>query len=89
MDAAFGDVLGFWKWLGSREGAGFAYAGDAYRLDEGIGIAVRKEAETLRHRLNDAVRAILADGTCEKINARYFLPSIYQADFPERLRTAC
>ena len=77
VDAAFGDALGFWKWLGSSEGAGFAYAGDTYRLDEGIGIAVRKEDEALRRRLNRAIRAILADGTYKKINARYFPFSIY------------
>lgn len=77
VDAVFGDALGFWKWLGSSEGADFAYAGDAYRLDEGIGIAVRKEDEALRQRLNRALRAILADGTYEKINARYFPFDIY------------
>jgi len=77
VDAAFGDALGFWKWLGSPEGAGFAYAGEPYRLDEGIGIAVRNEDEPLRQRLNNALRAILADGTYEKINARYFPFSIY------------
>ena len=77
VDAAFGDALGFWKWLGSPEGANFAYAGEPYRLDEGIGIAVRKEDETLRQRLNRAIRAILADGTYKTINARYFPFSIY------------
>ena len=77
VDAAFGDALGFWKWLGSPEGAGFAYAGETYRLDEGIGIAVRKEDEALRRRLNRAIQAILSDGTYEKINARYFPFGIY------------
>ena len=51
--------------------------GDAYELDEGIGIAVRKEDNTLRQRLNAALAAILADGTYGKINARYFPFSIY------------
>ena len=77
VDAAFGDALGFWKWLGSPEGEGFAYAGDPYRLDEGIGIAVRKEDDALRRRLNRAIRAILADGAYKTINARYFPFSIY------------
>ena len=77
LDAVFGDALGFWKWLGSPEGTNFAYAGEPYRLDEGIGIAVRKEDETLRQRLNRALRAILADGTYKKINARYFPFDIY------------
>ena len=77
VDAIFGDGLGFWNWLRSPEGAGFAFVGDGYHLDEGIGIAVRKEDEALRQRLNRALRAILDDGTYEKINARYFPFSIY------------
>ncbi len=77
VDAVFGDALGFWKWLNSPEGAGFAYAGATYRLDEGIGIAVRKEDEALRQRLNRALRAILAEGTYKQINARYFPFDIY------------
>ena len=51
--------------------------GDAYNLDEGIGIAVRKEDDALRQRLNAALAAILADGTYARINARYFPFSIY------------
>ncbi len=77
VDAVFGDALGFWNWLGSPEGAAFAFAGEGRRLDEGIGIAVRKEDETLRRRLNRALRTILADGAYEEINARYFPFSIY------------
>ena len=79
LDAVFGDGLGFWNWLRSPEGAGFAYVGDGYRLDEGIGIALRKEDEALRHRLNRALEAIPADGTYEKINAKYFPFSIYRS----------
>ena len=79
LDAVFGDGLGVWNWLRSPEGAGFAYVGDGYRLDEGIGIALRKEDEALRHRLNRALEAILADGTYEKINAKYFPFSIYRS----------
>ena len=77
VDAVMGDGLGFWNWLQSSQGADFEFAGDGYRLDEGIGIAVRKEDDTLRQRLNQAIEAILADGTYETINARYFPFSIY------------
>lgn len=77
IDAILGDGLGFWNWLQSPQGAGFEFAGDGYRLDEGIGIAVRKEDDTLRLRLNQAIGEILADGTYETINARYFPFSIY------------
>ncbi len=51
--------------------------GEGYRLDEGIGIAVRKEDETLRRRLNRALEGILSDGAYERINALYFPFSIY------------
>ena len=54
-----------------------AFVGDGHRLDEGIGIVVRKEDDALRIRLNRAIEAILADGSYEKINARYFPFSIY------------
>lgn len=77
VDAVFGDGLGFWNWLQSPKGTRFEFVGKGYRLDEGIGIAVRKEDEALRQRLNMAIRAIRADGTYEKINARYFPFSIY------------
>ncbi|MDE0045815.1 MAG: transporter substrate-binding domain-containing protein [bacterium] len=77
VDAVLGDGLGFWNWLQSPQGAEFEFAGDGYRLDEGIGIAVRKDDDTLRLRLNQAIGEILAGGTYETINARYFPFSIY------------
>lgn len=77
LDAVFGDGLGWHVWLESPEGDGFAFVGEGYRLDEGIGIAVRKDDPQLLRRLNEALRAILEDGTYEKINARYFPFSIY------------
>ena len=77
VDAIFGDGLGSHAWLEGAEGSGFEFAGAGYRLDEGIGMAVRKEDEGLRHRLNYALQGILADGTYEEINARYFPFSIY------------
>ena len=77
VDAVFGDGLGFWNWLRSPKGARFAFVGEGYHLDEGIGIAVRKEDGALLCRLNMAIKAILAEGIYEKINARYFPFSIY------------
>ncbi len=77
LDAMFGDGLGSYAWLQGPEGAGFAFVGEGYRLDEGIGIAVRHEDASLLSRLNRALDAILANGTYERINARYFPFSIY------------
>ena len=66
-----------YEWLQTDAGADYRLVGDAYSLDEGIGIAVRKEDDELRKRLNAALSAILADGTYAKINARYFPFSIH------------
>ena len=77
LDAMFGDGLGSYAWLQGVEGAGFEFVGEGYRLDEGIGIAVRHEDASLLSRLNGALQAILANGTYEQINARYFPFSIY------------
>ena len=77
LDAIFADGLVLHEWLTTQAGAGFALVGDAYELDEGIGIAVRKEDNVLRQRLNAALAAILADGTYARINTRYFPFSIY------------
>ena len=77
LDAVFGDGLGWHIWLDGPDGADFTFIGEGYRLDQGIGIAVRKDDPQLLHRLNEALQAILEDGTYEKINARYFPFSIY------------
>ena len=77
LDAMFGDGLGSHAWLQGPQGAGFEFVGEGYRLDEGIGLAVRHEDASLLSRLNGALRIILASGTYERINARYFPFSIY------------
>lgn len=77
LDAIFADGLVLHDWLKTKAGAGFMLVGKAYELDEGIGIAVRKDDDVLRQRLNAALAAILADGTYATINARYFPFSIY------------
>ncbi len=77
LDAMLGDSLGSYAWLQGPEGAGFEFVGEGYRLDKGIGMAVRHEDASLLSRLNGALKAILASGTYERINARYFPFSIY------------
>ena len=75
LDAVFGDELGLHAWLKDRPG--FRFVGPRHSLDEGIGIAVRKEDVELRQDLNAALAGILADGTYGKINGKYFPFSIY------------
>ena len=77
LDAMFGDGLGSYAWLQGPESADFAFVGEGYRLDDGIGIAVRHEDASLLQRLNGALEAILTNGTYERINARYFPFSIH------------
>lgn len=77
LDAVFGDGLMLYEWLQTEAGAEHQMVGDAYRMDEGIGIAVRKEDDELRKRLNAAIAAILGDGTYARINAKYFPFRIY------------
>ena len=77
LDAVLGDGLGLYSWLQSADGAAFRYVGHGLRLDEGIGLAVRREDDALRRDLNRALAEILADGTYSAINGRYFPFSIY------------
>ena len=44
---------------------------------EGTGIAVRMDDDGLQGRLNDALSAVLADGTYQEIDDRHFDFGIY------------
>ena len=54
-----------------------AVADDPAILGLGVGAGVRKGDDDLREALNKGIAAILADGTHEKITAKYFTTSIY------------
>ena len=54
-----------------------AVADDPAILGRGVGAGVRKGDDDLREALNKGIAAILADGTHEKITAKYFTTSIY------------
>ena len=71
------DSFAMWRFLKSDPGRGFAAVGGPLYVDEGIGIAVRKDEDTLRRRLNLAIARLRLDGTYQKINAKYFPFSIY------------
>ena len=76
LDAVFGDGLMLYEWLQSDGSDRYYLVGDGYSVDDGIGIAVRKEDNELRKALNTALADIVSDGTYAKINARYFPFSI-------------
>ena len=54
--------------------------GDVKGTETEAGIAVRKEDEALREKLNGAIDAIVADGTYAKIVGKYFDFDIYGND---------
>ncbi len=76
-DVVLADMLVTYEWLQKGAGEKFEFVGEEVNIDDSIGIAVRKEDDELRERLNKALAAIVADGTYEKINAKYFPFSIY------------
>jgi lysine-arginine-ornithine-binding protein len=77
VDLAISDSLVMWRFTTSPKGRDFAFVGEPIYVDDEIGIAVRKEDEALRRRLNEAIVRIRLDGTYQKINAKYFPFSIY------------
>ena len=76
-DTVLGDMLVNYEWLNSDAGQGFEFVGESFNRSDEIGIAVRKGEDDLREKLNAAIKAIIADGTYAKINAKYFPFNIY------------
>lgn len=77
VDVVLNDVYVSHDWLASDDGKGYAFIGEPVNEDDKIGIAVRKGDDELRQKLNEALAAIVKNGTYEKINAKYFPFSIY------------
>lgn len=77
LDAMLADKFVNYDWLQSEAGRDFEFKGEPVYDDDKIAIAVRKGDDELRQRLNQALKAILENGTYEKINAKYFPFSIY------------
>ena len=67
--------------LKTDQGKGFAFVGPAYSDQKwfglGSGIAIRKSDNDLRDQLNAAIDAIRANGTWDKIAAKYFDFDVY------------
>ena len=78
LDIVLSDELPTYNWLKTSEsGSKFEFKGDAFMKTDNIAIAIRKGDDKLKAKLNKALDAILADGTYQKINAKYFPFSIY------------
>ncbi|MCG4453128.1 ABC transporter substrate-binding protein [Pseudomonas sp. MMS21-TM103] len=76
LDGVLADTFVNWEWLKSDAGKDFEFKGAPVFDNDKIGIAVRKD-DPLREKLNSALQQIVADGTYQQINAKYFPFSIY------------
>jgi polar amino acid transport system substrate-binding protein len=77
LDIVLNDAYVTYDWLKSDAGKGFEFKGKPVYDDDKIGIAVAKGNNVLREKMNAALAAIRANGTYDKINAKYFPFSIY------------
>lgn len=85
LDLQVSDLFPMLDWVNnSEDGACCKLVGapvmDPRYIGEGIGMAVRQEDERLRQKLNEALAAIIADGTYEAINDKYFPINIYEME---------
>ena len=76
IDVTLADSGVLLKWVESDDAAGYAFVSDAFAPEEwfgaGEGIGIRKEDQDLKEIFNKALEDILADGTYEEINKKYF-----------------
>lgn len=78
LDALLVDKLVALEWMEKTDdGKCCEFVGEDVPIGGGVGIGIRKEDQDLKAMLNKAIAEILADGTYEKINAKYFPFSIY------------
>jgi lysine-arginine-ornithine-binding protein len=84
VDLIAADSFVLYDFLASKDGD-FAEAtgpdfDDPKYLGDGIGVGIRKGDDELKDRLNKAIKAIRANGTYQKINAKYFAFDVYGAE---------
>ena len=77
LDLVMGDNLPSYDWLQTDAGKNHEFVGEFIDINDRISIAVRKDDESLLEKLNEALIAILEDGTYQEINEKYFPFSIY------------
>ena len=82
LDLQLGDAIPLLMWTKTtKDGSCCTLAGslitERQYVGDGVGIAVRQEDNDLREQLNQALQAIIANGTYKKINDKYFPINIY------------
>lgn len=72
-DIGFGSSLAATlAFLKSPEGKDYSRVGAPVRLGGGVGVAMRKGEDTLRNKINAALKEITVNGVYKKINDKYF-----------------
>ena len=77
IDMLFVDKLPGLEWLKTADGGNYEFVGTDLPTD-GVGAGVRQADTDLRDQISEAIVAIKADGTYDKINAKYFPFSIWK-----------
>ena len=76
VELVLGDKLALSRFVKSREGACCRFIGDApvdaAFYGEGVGVGLRKEDRDLKTMFDRAIDRVMADGTYERIRAKYF-----------------
>ena len=79
LDGLVSDKFPAYDWLRTDAGANFEFKGETIKTEtvDKIGIGIRHGEDELKAKFNAALKAIVENGTYEKINAQYFPFSIY------------
>jgi arginine/ornithine transport system substrate-binding protein len=82
LDLVFADSVVLLKgFLDTEQGEDYEFVGPGYTdeewFGEGIGIAVRKNDDDLKKKLNQAIETIRENGTYKEINDKYFSFDVY------------
>jgi len=77
LDGVIADKFPLNEWMTKNGGDCCKILGDVAKTKADAAIAVRKDDEALRQRLNTALQQIVANGTYQKIASKYFAFDIY------------
>src|SRR3954469_7956039 len=76
IDLVFGDKPALSRFLETPQGSCCRFVADAPQnpayFGEGVGVGLRKDDKALKERFNRAIERVKADGTYDRIRAKYF-----------------
>jgi polar amino acid transport system substrate-binding protein len=81
IDLILADSIVLYEWMETDDGSCCTFVGDAYSNPEyfgfGVGAALRQDDDELREKFNEAIAAVLENGTYQEISDKYFPFSVY------------